>query len=110
MNLCLEFYFPVTQARVLSAMFSVRAPFPRCGPDSVPERASPEGQNSADMIVFSQLPPVRHTGLPGTASLTPQGPPCPNGALVPSGWTTATSATPVLVESAAVHKSQQVYS
>lgn len=77
MNLCLEFYFPVTQARVLSAMFSVRAPFPRCGPDSVPERASPEGQNSEDMIVFSQMPPVRHTGLPGTASLAGQRQPVP---------------------------------
>lgn len=51
-------------------------------------------------------PPVRHTGLPGTASLTPQGPGplSSNGALVPSGWTTAASATPVLVESADVHK------
>lgn len=64
MNLRLEFYFLVTQARVLSAMFSVGAPFPGCRPDSVPERASPEGQNSTDMIVFSQMPPVRHTGLP----------------------------------------------
>lgn len=109
MNLCLEFYFPVTQARVLSAMFSVRAPFPRCGPDSVPERASPEGQNSADMIVFSQMPPVRHTA-PRHSFSDAAGTSLSNGELVPSDWTTATSVTPVLVESAAVHKSQQVYS
>lgn len=39
-------------------MFSVSAPFPSCGPDSVPEKASPEGQDSEDMIVFSQMLPL----------------------------------------------------